>query len=233
MKYITSFFLWTMGIVFFFLSFLILSISLFVLPQKLTFKIVRFLFSIQIFLMGIKLNVIGRENIDLEKTYLIMGNHQSLFDIFVIPSAIPLCFTGIEAAYHFSLPIWGYLIRKWGVIPIERNNLKKAMESLNIAKKTFLSGLSIAVLPEGHRTITGHIAPFKKGPFHLAKGAEADILPFGINGLYKYNKKGAFLLNPRTVTVKIGKPISYQSVKDLSVEDLRDKIFDRISDLIK
>ncbi len=181
--------------------------------------------------MGIKLNVIGKENIDRDKTYLLMGNHQSLFDIFVIPAAIPLCFTGIEAAYHFSLPIWGYLIRKWGVIPIERNNLKKAKASLQKAKETLFSGLSIAVLPEGHRTITGHMAPFKKGPFHLAKGAKADILPFGIKGLYEYNKKGAFILNPGEVTVKIGPPVPHQSVQDLSVEELRDKIFKQISDL--
>ncbi len=231
MKYILSLFLWTVGIIFFAISFIILSISLFFFTKQLTFKIVRILFSIQISIMGIKLKVIGTENIDPDKTYLIMGNHQSLFDVFVIPAAIPLCFTGIEAAYHFSYPIWGYLIRKWGVIPIERSNLKKAKTSLKLAEKTLLSGLNIAVLPEGHRTITGRIAPFKKGPFHLAKGTKAAILPFGIKGLYEYNKKGDFLLNPREVIVTIGQPVSYQSVKNLSVEELRDTIFDQITNL--
>jgi len=233
MKYIISLILWSVGVIFFAFTFIILSVSLFLLPQHTTFSIVRFLFKIQISLMGIKLKVIGKENIDKNKTYLIMGNHQSLFDIFVIPAAIPLCFTGIEAAYHFSYPIWGYLIRKWGVIPIERKNLEKAKASLQKAEKTLLSGLSIAVLPEGHRTLTGHIALFKKGPFHLAKGAKADILPFGIKGLYEYNKKGDFLLSPREVIVKIGMPVSHQSIADISVEELRDKVFDQISDLTR
>ncbi len=231
MKHILSLYFWCIGILFFGFSFVVLSISLFFLSKQMTFSIVRFLFKIQISLMGIKLKVIGKENLDKEKTYIIMGNHQSLFDIFVIPAAIPLCFTGIEAAYHFSLPIWGFLIRKWGVIPIERNNLKNAMASLQMAKKTFLSGLSIAVLPEGHRTITGQMAPFKKGPFHLAKDANADILPFGIKGLYEYNKKGDFLLNPREVIVQIGKPVHHKSVQNLSVGELRDKIFTQISEL--
>ena len=55
--------------------------------------------------MGIKLVATGKEYICPDKPYLLMGNHQSLFDIFVIPAAIPLCFVGVEASYHFSLPV--------------------------------------------------------------------------------------------------------------------------------
>lgn len=181
--------------------------------------------------MGIRLYVNGREHIKKDHPYLIMGNHQSLFDVFVIPAAIPICFVGIEAAYHFSFPIWGYLIRKWGCIPIERENLTKAILSLDQARKTLAAGMSIGVLPEGHRTRTGEMGPFKKGPFYLAKEAGADILPFGIHGLFEFNPKGRFLLNPGKVTVNIGKPVPYEAVKDLSVEDLKNYLFDIISGL--
>jgi 1-acyl-sn-glycerol-3-phosphate acyltransferase len=160
-----------------------------------------------------------------------MGNHQSLFDIFVIPCAIPLCFTGIEAAYHFSIPIWGYLIRKWGCIPIERTNLERAKKSIEQARQTLVGGLSIAVLPEGHRTRTGEVFPFKKGPFHLAKNTGADILPFGINGLFEYQQKGSFNLTPGIVRVTIGEPIPHNAYKTLSVEALRDKLHTKISEL--
>jgi len=204
---------------------------MFLLPQKMTFNIVRFLFNILIWLMGIKLVVSGKEYICPDKPYLIMGNHQSLFDIFVIPAAIPICFVGVEAAYHFSLPVWGYLIRKWGCIPIERDNLQKAVLSLETAKKTLLSGMSIGILPEGHRTLTGEMTPFKKGPFYLAKEACADILPFGINGLFKYNQKGRLNLSPGVVKVNIGKPFPYETFKNLSVEKLRKIMFDRIYNL--
>jgi len=181
--------------------------------------------------MGIKLVVTGRENIRPDQPYLIMGNHQSLFDLFVIPAAIPLCFVAVEAAYHFSLPVWGYLIRKWGCIPIERNNIKKAILSLDIAKKTLLSGMSIGVLPEGHRTLTGEIASFKKGPFHLAKSANADILPFAINGLFTYHHKASLILRPTKVKVNIGKPVPYDTFKDLSIEEIRQNLFDNICKL--
>ncbi len=145
--------------------------------------------------MGITLRVNGEDKILKHKSYLIMGNHQSLFDIFVVPAAIPLCFTGIEAERHFSYPFWGYIIRKWGCISIARYNLDSAKKSLNLAQKTIENGMSIAVMPEGHRTITGQMATFKKGAFHLAKAAKADILPFGIHGLYQFNKKGVAKLN--------------------------------------
>lgn len=183
--------------------------------------------------MGIKLTVNGKQNFQNNRPYLIMGNHQSLFDVFVVPAAIPICFVGIEAAYHFSIPVWGYLIRKWGCIPIDRENLEKAMQSLDLAKKTIASGMSIGVLPEGHRTRTGEMGPFKKGPFHLAKEAKASILPFGMNGLFEFNQKGSFLLNPGKVTVNIGRPISYETFKDLSIEELKQYLFKIISGLSK
>ena len=231
MEKIISIWLWFTGSLFFLISSLILVVCLFLFPKKSTFKIARFLFTVLIRIMGIKLVVTGRENIESDKPYLIMGNHQSLFDLFVVPAAIPLCFVAVEAAYHFKLPVWGYLIRKWGCIPIQRDNLKKAFTSLETARKTLISGMSIAILPEGHRTLTGEMSSFKKGPFHLAKGAKADILPFAIAGLYDYHKKGTLILKPGEVRVNIGRPILYDEFKDLSIEELRQHTFNIINHL--
>jgi len=223
--------LWAVGVGFFLFSFCILSISLFVRPKVKTFDLARKLFAVLIRLMGIKLIVKGRHNIHPDKTYLMMGNHQSLFDIFVIPAAIPLCFTGVEAAYHFSLPVWGYLIRKWGCIPIERNNLKNAIKSLETARQTISSGMNICVLPEGHRTLTGKMGEFKKGPFHLAKAAQADLLLFGVQGLYRFHPKGRLELKPGKVVVRIAPPIAYEQICDLPIEEVRQLCFDKIKAL--
>ena len=231
MKVLISLWYWTIGLLFFIISFIIISISILTLQREKTGKITRFLFQIQVWLLGIKLVIKGNNHIKKNQPYLIMGNHQSLFDIFVIPAAIPLCFVGIEASQHFSYPFFGYLIRKWGNIPIDRNNLESAMNSLEQAKKTIEAGMSIGVMPEGHRTTTGKMEPFKKGPFHLAKAAKADILPFGINGLYQYNRKGAFQINPGKVTLTFGEPILYDTIEKLSVEELREMVFHTIKEL--
>ena len=231
MRIISSFARWTAGIFFFMLGFCILAFSLTFLPRERTFASARLLFSGLIKLMGIQLIVEGKSHITAGQTYLIMGNHQSLFDLFVIPSAIPLVFTGVEAAYHFSIPIWGYLIRRWGCIPIQRRNIQEAKKSLDIARHTLQGGLSIAILPEGHRTRTGKMAKFKKGPFHLAHATGATILPFGIQGLYEFQQRGGFLIRPGKVWVRIGEPMSYGAYKDLSVEALRDKLYSKIQTL--
>jgi len=223
--------LWAAGIVFFTFSFCILAISLPVMPRPVTFSLARRLFSILIRIMGIRLKVTGRENLDPSQTYLLMGNHESLFDLFVIPAALPLTFTGVEAAYHFKIPVWGYLIRKWGCIPIQRGNLEKAKKSLELARQTLACGLSIVILPEGHRTRTGKMAAFKKGPFHLAKATGAPLVPFGISGLFEFQRRGGFAITPGVVTVRIGKPIPASEYNRLSVEELREVMFERIQTL--
>lgn len=233
MKAVVSLFLWMIGILFFAVSFGILTVCLALFSRERTFHLARKLFSVLIFIMGIRLTVTGKEYIDPDQTYLIMGNHQSLFDVFVIPSAIPLVFTGVEAAYHFNFPIWGYLIRKWGCIPIQRENLEEAKKSLDQARQTLNRGLSIAILPEGHRTRTGQMGPFKKGPFHLAKETEATILPFGIHGLYQFQQRGGFHIQPGRVDVTIGPPMAHETYRNLGVEELRDRVFGRIRELAK
>ncbi len=233
MKPLISLGIWIVGIAFFLFVFLILAICLVVCPRETTFSLARRLFAMQIRLMGIRLEVEGRSHIDPARTYLIMGNHESLFDLFVIPAAIPLTFTGVEAAYHFKIPVWGHLIRKWGCIPIQRDNLEQAKKSLEQAKITLDEGLSIVVLPEGHRTRTGKMGEFKKGPFHLAKATRATILPFGISGLFEFQQRGGFYLNPGKVQVRIDETIHYDAYKDLSVEEFRDLLFEIIQRISK
>jgi 1-acyl-sn-glycerol-3-phosphate acyltransferase len=226
-----SVFLWTIGLIHFCMVFVIIWISLLVLPKETTYRLVGVLFGIQLRIMGVKLKVKGTENIDLSRSYLVMGNHQSLFDLFAIPVAIPICMVGIEAAYHFSLPLWGPLITRWGCIPIVRKDLARAVKSLDTARETLAKGDSIIILPEGHRTLSGKIEAFKKGPFFLALQARADILPFSFSGFYRFNNKHSWHLNPGKMVARIGKPIPYDAYKNFSVDELRDLVRNAIIDL--
>ena len=231
MRTLRSLLLWVVGAAFFGFSFVVLSVGLFVLSRERVFALARYFFTIQAKIMGIRLNVTGLEHLARTKTYLIMGNHQSLFDLFVIPAALPGVYTAVEAAYHFSIPLWGSLITRWGCIPIHRRNLEKAKESLEIARKHLREGVSLIILPEGHRTRTGRMGDFKKGPFHLARQAGADILPFAISGLFDYNRKGSFHLNPKAVRVAIGPPIPFSVCAGMTPEQLRDCVRGEIAEL--
>ncbi|MFH1157039.1 MAG: lysophospholipid acyltransferase family protein [Pseudomonadota bacterium] len=219
---LTSICLWIAGILFFMLASVILIITVTNFSRQTTYRVIRRLFAVLIRIMGITLTVEGQENLEPGKTYLIMGNHQSLFDVFVIPVAVPVPFVGVEADYHFRLPVWGGLIRIWGNIPIQRHNLEKAIASISLAEERLKGGLCIGVLPEGHRTLTGHVGEFKKGAFFMALNAGADILPLGVSGLFDYCPKGSLMLAPGRVHVAIGKPIPYQDFKGMDLDKLRD-----------
>jgi len=231
LKIFLSALLWTIGLLYFALAALLIAVGLLIVSSKKIYPFLRFLFRVQLMIMGVSLKVIGLENFDHRKSYIIMGNHQSLFDIFAIPAAVPMHFVAVEAASHFSFPIWGWLIRKWGNIPLPRKDLPKAIESINKARKVIASGTSIGILPEGTRTLTGEIGKFKKGPFHLALAARAGILPFALCGLFEYNNKLSWTLNPSTVYVKFGKPIPYESFKNNSVEELKNKVYNTIIEI--
>ena len=89
------------------------------------------------------------------------------------------------------------------------------------------------ILPEGHRTRDGSLGPFKMGPFHLALGAAADIVPFALCGLFRFQPKGRFLLRPGPIAVVFGTPIRYESFREMSPAELRDGVKKEIETLLK
>jgi len=223
--------LWTIGLLFFIVFFCIIALGMILFSPKTIYPAVRILARMQLLIMGVNLKTHGLENVDQKHSYIVMGNHESLFDIFAVPAALPMHGVGVEAAYHFSLPLWGYLTRKWGNIPIQRRNKTEAVKALKKAKQVIKAGTSIVILPEGHRTLTGKIESFKKGAFHLAKEAKADILPFVLIGLYEFNNKNSWHLHPQTVSVVFGKPIPYALFKDLTIDTLKEQVRKKIIDL--
>jgi 1-acyl-sn-glycerol-3-phosphate acyltransferase len=209
----------------------ILAAALLFLPGRTIFPVVRVFFRFQLLIMGVPLKVVGLEQVNRNKSYIIMGNHQSLFDVFAVPAAIPMHFVAVEAAHHFQWPIWGWVTKKWGNISLPRRDLPKAIERLDKARQVIESGTSIVILPEGHRTLDGELREFKKGPFHLAHAAKADILPFAINRLFEYKSKNSWRLNPTAARVVFGKPIPYDTFKNGSVDEIRDRVYRTIKAL--
>ena len=78
-------------------------------------------------------------------------------------------FTGVGAIEQFSYPVWGFLAKKYGLIPIERKKIGSAIRSLAEVENTLKNGISAMIAPEGTRTRTGNLGSFKKGAFHVQK----------------------------------------------------------------
>jgi len=183
-------------------------------------------------LIGIWVVTAGKEDFDTEQTYLFMANHVNLFDIFILGGYVPPIKRGVEAAEHFSWPLWGWLVKRVGNIPIWRQKLDEAKKSLNAAEEAVKKDISIVILPEGHRTRTGAFQEFKKGPFHLAKRAGVPIMPMGMSGLWEIKQFKVWHWRPGKVMVRYGKPIDIETIEGFTVEELRDKVRDAVGVLI-
>lgn len=132
--------------------------------------------------VGAKVDVEGAEHCRTDELYVIVSNHQSLYDI-------PSLFVGLNKSFRmvakkelFNVPMWGAAMRAAGFVAIDRAKGDEAREALTkAAQRMHVNNLSIWVAPEGTRSKTGQLGPFKRGAFHLAKSAGVKILPVTIN----------------------------------------------------
>ena len=232
MKPIRSVFLWTSGIVFFGIFSTIAVLLSYIIPLKKLDPFVKNSLRLLFKVMFIKVRVEGNTDIDSSKTYLLMSNHASLFDVPLLKAYIPIYFKGVEAHHQFKWPFYGWLITRLEAIPIKRDNIYASMRSIKKVNKLLDKGTSIAILPEGTRTLTGEMQPFKKMPFMLAKKAGKSIIPIGLSGLYKLKPKGSWHITPSTITINFGDEITAKEINDLTLEELRDKVYESIKSLV-
>ncbi|MFQ6611635.1 MAG: lysophospholipid acyltransferase family protein [Fidelibacterota bacterium] len=160
--------------------------------------------------------------------YLYLFNHESMFDVFMMVAAVPHYISAVGANKQFSWLIWGFLIRRYGIIPIKRSQLHEAIRSLELAEIEIRNGVSFMIAPEGTRSIDGTMGPFKKGPFHLALNTGVTIVPVGLRGVFRAKRKTDWRLNPGILKLKFGKPLSFEEYSGYSVEELREFVRNKI-----
>jgi 1-acyl-sn-glycerol-3-phosphate acyltransferase len=233
MKYLISLYAWIVGGLYF-LVFCIVGIllSFFMKPQRfdpLLKAMMRGVFKI----IFVKVKRKGVENVQQGRTYLFMSNHESLFDIPAVEGYVPTFIRGVEALRQFRWPVYGWLIRRHGNIPIDRKNIYASLRSMKKTAEVLKNGQSMIILPEGHRTLDGKMGPFKKFPFHLAKQAGVPIIPIGLSGLFELKNKNSWLIRPRPITIAFGSPIEEDTIKRMSLEELRQTVRQRIQDLLE
>jgi 1-acyl-sn-glycerol-3-phosphate acyltransferase len=130
----------------------------------------------------VSLEAEGSAHVESKEAFVVMSNHQSLYDIPALYQALPLRLRMVAKAELFRIPIWARAMRAAGFIELDRSARERAIESLDRAKLALQQGISIWIAPEGTRSRDGTLGPFKLGGFHLAVGAGARILPVSIVG---------------------------------------------------
>lgn len=168
-----------------------------------------------------RVNVIGRENIEKGKAYVVLVNHQSMMDI-PLMYVLPFGFKWVSKKEVEKIPIFGTVLKMHGDISIERGTVKSASQLFEQGCERLAHGTSINIFPEGTRSKTGEIGRFKEGAFILAQKAAVDILPCVSVGTGTI-LKGWQLRMPHKFTVKILPPVKAEYIaskraKELAIE---------------
>ncbi len=178
---------------------------------------------------GIELSVDGLSRAPVGESFVVMSNHQSLYDIPVVFQALGRRVRMVAKTELFRVPVWGRAMRASGFVEVDRRNRKKAISSLARAKDALALGTSIWIAPEGTRSVTGKLLPFKKGGFHLALDTDARILPITILGTREILLARGWTVHPGgQVRVVVHEPVQASAFGDEGREALVSEVRRRI-----
>lgn len=164
------------------------------------------------------LKVIGTENIDPAKRYIIVANHASYLDIPAIISLFKTPITWVVKESLVKKPVVGQMILLGMGTPIVRSNARAAQDTMIERTSQLRNKMNphIAVFPEGTRTTDGNIASFKRGFVLLMRKYEMDILPITLNGFYTFAPRNRFTTDPNAkLEVIVHKPLVYDALKNM------------------
>ena len=164
--------------------------------------------------------VVGMENIDPNKAYVMVLNHQSMVDILSIYN-LPLVFKWVSKKEVYRIPIVGRLLWMHGDIVINRASAKEAMQLVHSKGMEWLKkGATVSIFPEGTRSKDGQIHNFKAGAFILAKDAGVPILPVVLDGTSSLVRKGWMINWRNVITIKVLPPVPAEEVAERSIKEV-------------
>jgi len=158
---------------------------------------------------GVPVTTGGVENVRPDEPQIIVSNHVSWFDIFAIAAVLPLPFYFVAKKELERIPLFGAAWKAAGHISIDRSNRQKAIQSLRDAGEQVRRDRgSVIIFPEGTRSRSGRLQPFKKGAFSLALEAGVPIVPTVVTGSYDIMRPDSWTVHPQTVHLRFAEPVT-------------------------
>lgn len=172
------------------------------------------------------IRVEGKEKIDRSRPWIIITNHQSMLDI-PLMYVLPTTFKWVSKKEVQKMPIFGWVLRMHGDIPIERGSRDSAKQMIERCSERIARGTSVIIFPEGTRTKTGEIGRFKDGAFFAAQHAGTGIQPVVIDGTWSL-MNGWKLRMPHTFRVRILEPLPADYVASKQARELATELESRM-----
>ena len=182
-------------------------------------------------LSGIRYRVRGREHIPSGRPVVFCSNHESNVDPPVLFQALHRRLHVLFKAELTKVPVLGAVMIGGGFVPVERDRREASMASIERAAESIRSGNSFLIFPEGTRSRTAEMLPFKKGGFIMAIKAQAPIVPVAVSGGRSAMRKGSWVVRPVMVDVRIGEPVETTGMSLDDRDDLIEIVRTRIEKL--
>jgi len=184
-------------------------------------------------LAGVQVVMEGATREKLDRPLVVVANHQSWFDVFVLAGFLPGRARFVAKEELRRIPIFGAAWETCGHVRVNRGDRAEAVRSLNEAGARIRNErLNVILFPEGTRSADGHLLPFKKGAFVLALQTQVPILPVGISGSRAIMGKDSFRIRPGVITVRLGEPISVEGLSTAARDDVLNRARREILELM-
>jgi 1-acyl-sn-glycerol-3-phosphate acyltransferase len=186
---------------------------------------------------GITFRVHGRERLPLDRAAVYCSNHQSNVDP-------PVLFEALHPRMHIlykheidQIPLLARAFRLGGFIPVDRRNREASLRSIENGARSIQAGNSFLIFPEGTRSRTDELLPFKKGGIHMAILAQAPIVPIAIRGGRAAMQRGSWLIRPVVIDIAVGLPVETVGMsgddRDRLITIVRGRIEDKLRELAR
>lgn len=176
----------------------------------------------------IRVQVEGLENLPRHQPMVLMPNHQSVFDIPALVAVLPVSWRFVAKKELLWVPVLGWALFVAGHVIVDRQNRERSARSLREAGERIRRGTSVIIYPEGTRSPTGELQPFKSGGFHLAIESQVPVVPVSISGSHRVLPKRSLRIESGPIKVVFGRPIP---TRGFTLDD-REKLKDRVRDAI-
>jgi 1-acyl-sn-glycerol-3-phosphate acyltransferase len=184
-----------------------------------------------LFLSGIRFTVEGAQHIQHQRAAVYAVNHASNVEPPILYTALRSIHPKLRILYKAELRKLPVLVRAWdlaGFVPLERGNPEQSLPAIDGAAAALREGASFLIFPEGTRSRTGALLPFKKGGFIMALKGAAPIVPVAISGARDALRKGSFIIRPVHVRLQFGEPVETAGIpaeqRDVLIAEVRRRI---------
>lgn len=215
----------------FFFSFcpLVILLGILIDPQKNDGP-QRWLSRTLMWMAGVRVEVRRSPGFDPHSVCFFVTNHVNLFDPFVLYCVTPQIIRGLELESHFRIPVYGWLMKRFGNVPVPDVNRPSDLKRMwRLTRAALDRGLSLVVFPEGSRTITGRVGPFQNGVFRMAQDFGTPITPVSIVGSFTFHRKTSWILRRSTIVVWLHDTIDTSKYSKAEVPELRERVWREVA----